>query len=87
LLNSRFLSGRSGIEDREKQAGTEENGAEVNCELLENVGCLSPEKVLRHAAAEGCAETFVLRTLHQDDEHHQQSGNDQDARKQNNSDV
>ena len=60
------------VENREGESQQEKNCRQPPGELGQHVRRLGAEDILRHAAAEGRAESLAFRALHQDDEHHQE---------------
>jgi hypothetical protein len=60
------------VKDRKGKSQEKENRGEPAGDLGEDVGRLGAENILRHATAEGRAETLTFRSLHQDHEHHDQ---------------
>lgn len=72
LLDAAILRALLGIQEREQEREDEEEAAEIAGEGLQDVRGLRAEKIFRHAATEGCAKTFILRPLHEDEEDDQQ---------------
>jgi len=66
----------------QQQRNSEENTSQINRGFGEHRRGLSTENVFRHAAAEGCSQSFVFRPLHQHDKN-QQRANDHQDRKHN----
>lgn len=64
------------VENREDESQQEKNRGEPAGDFRQNVSRLRAENILRHAAAEGRAQAFALRALHQDYQHHEQRHKD-----------
>ena len=79
-LNS-FLVISLSDQDRQNQCDQEKGGPKVGSSLLQDVGGLGPEHLIRHARAERCPQSLLLRALHenhQDEETaHHYKGNEQ----------
>lgn len=73
LLDGGLAGAALGVEDREQQGKNEKDDAKPDRESLQNVRGLGSENVFRHAAAEGRAEAFVFRALHEDDHDHEKA--------------
>jgi len=50
----------------------EKNSREPAGEFHQHIGCLSAEYIFSHPSAERSTKAFALRSLHQDDQRHQQ---------------
>ena len=61
------------VKGREQKHNDKENARQPSGGGGENVGRLCAENVFRHAPPESRAQAFAFRTLHQDDEHHEDS--------------
>jgi hypothetical protein len=70
------------VQQGEKQRQRKEDAAQPAGDRREDIRCLGAEKILGHAAAERCAEPFVLRSLHEHDQHHEDR-NDHIGREEN----
>ncbi len=60
------------VEDGKSENQSKKDAGEPGRDRGQNGRGLSAENVFRHAAAEGRAQPFAFRTLHQNDEHHEQ---------------
>jgi hypothetical protein len=65
-----------GVKDRERKGQEKENSGEPASDLGEHIGRLRSKNILRHAAAEGSAEAFAFRPLHQNHKHHDRADKD-----------
>jgi len=70
----------AGLHHSETDRGDEKENAEPGREFLKDVGGVGAESGVEGTAAKGRAETFLLGTLDQDDEHHQDTDRDDDHR-------
>lgn len=59
------------IKDRQRERKREKYSGQPRGELHQHIRGLRAENVLRDAGAKGCAETFALWSLHEDDKNHQ----------------
>lgn len=60
------------IQNRKHESKEEENGREPTGEFRQDVGRLRAKNILSDATAEGRAQPFAFRTLHQDHQDHKQ---------------
>ena len=70
------------VEHRKQECDYEENSGEPSGDAGQNVGRLRAENVFRNPAAKRRAETFALRTLHEDEQDHQQAREDIEAKQE-----
>jgi hypothetical protein len=70
------------VEDRQYERECEKETSQPRCNLHEYIGRLRAENILGHAAAEGRTQTFTARTLHQDEEQHEERHQDVDREKE-----
>ena len=64
------------VENRENKSQHEENRGEPAGDFRQHVGGLRAKNIFGDAAAEGRAEAFTFRALHQDHEDHEQGDED-----------
>lgn len=70
------------VQHRKQEGDYKENSGEPTGDTGQNVGRLRSKNVFRYPAAEGRAQTFALRTLHEDEQDHQQAREDIEAKQE-----
>ena len=78
LLNVALHRALFHVEPGDQRRQRKEENAQIAGESLEDVRCLRTEKVFRHATAERCAESLILRPLHENEQDDQKRGEDFD---------
>ena len=64
------------IENRQDEREQEENSGQPGSNRGQNICGLRAENILRHTAAERSAEPFAFRSLHENNEDHEQPNDD-----------
>ena len=64
------------VKDRKSEGKQEKNRSQPACNPGQNIGGLCAENVFGHSASKRCTQPLAFRTLHQDDENHQQRDDD-----------
>ena len=82
LGDERFLLVLLTDQDGQDEAENEESGTEVDGGFLKHAGGAGTEDLIRHASTECRAKTLLLRTLHQNDQGHQNADEDEDHEQQ-----
>ena len=77
-LKQGFLFRLLSDQDRQSHGQDEKHRAQVNRAALENVCGASTKDLVGHTATEGRAQSFLFRTLHEDDEGHQKADDYED---------
>jgi hypothetical protein len=75
-----MLHALPGREYGQQQRNCEENTSQINGGFSQHRRGLSTKNVFRHAAAEGCSQSFVFRPLHQHDKNQQRADDHQDRK-------
>jgi len=77
---------RAYVNDGEQQGDGEKDNAEPDGELLQHMGRLRTENVLRHPSAESRTQPFVFGALHEHNDHHEQADQHMEGDKNGNED-
>ena len=69
-------------QDSESECQNEKQGAEIDGSALQDIGRAGTEDLIRHSAPESGSQTFLFGPLHQDEQGHQETHNNEEHQKE-----